>query len=301
MKTNIFSNQSSTYLLILVIFCFVVITYAVGYFNPKIDSSQPSEIASIPTKDDRKKDNNQQILPPVQFVIQHPTQTIPDFASIADIQQKKRLFFDTLTPGVIQVNQHITTLRKTLTQLQKRYTSKGSLTQEQQLWLQELTTFYGVKAENTNHLFQELLLRVNIIPHDLVLVQAANESGWGGSRFTQKALNFFGQWCWTKGCGIVPKQRSPHEQHEVRRFSSVEESIFSYIHNLNTHFAYRELRQLRAKQAQDSIRADKLVEGLLKYSTRGQAYIDELKQMLRVNHKIIEASLEHSEEYSYAD
>ena len=39
-------------------------------------------------------------------------------------------------------------------------------------------------------------------------MQAANESAWGTSRFARIGLNFFGQWCYSKGCGMVPKRRN---------------------------------------------------------------------------------------------
>ena len=43
-----------------------------------------------------------------------------------------------------------------------------------------------------------LMRRVDIIPIELVLMQAANESAWGTSRFAQKGYNFFGLWCFKK-------------------------------------------------------------------------------------------------------
>ncbi|WP_352256125.1 glucosaminidase domain-containing protein, partial [Pseudoalteromonas sp. 19-MNA-CIBAN-0066] len=45
----------------------------------------------------------------------------------------------------------------------------------------------------------QALRRVDIIPKELALMQAANESAWGTSRFARIGLNFFGQWCYTKG------------------------------------------------------------------------------------------------------
>ena len=59
----------------------------------------------------------------------------------------------------------------------------------------------------------------------------------------------------------------------------------SYALNLNTHSAYGELRDKRAelRAAGEPIRGVLLAETLTKYSERGQAYVDTLKTIMRVN------------------
>lgn len=44
----------------------------------------------------------------------------------------------------------------------------------------------------------QLLVRVDILPPELVLSQAATESGWGTSRMARKLNNFFGHYCFEK-------------------------------------------------------------------------------------------------------
>ena len=63
--------------------------------------------------------------------------------------------------------------------------------------------------------------------------------------------------------------------------------MHTYIRNLNRLYAYEELRQIRLslRRNGNKIVAEKLVNGLSRYSERGQAYIDELLSMLRVNEK----------------
>jgi Bax protein len=142
--------------------------------------------------------------------------------------------------------------------------------------------------ENSD-MFTLLLRRVDVVPETLVLVQAANESGWGTSRFALEGLNFFGQWCFRRGCGIVPENRPDGMNHEVRIFKSVNASIRSYLRNINTHAAYLELRLLREQRRAEGkdIRALDLTPGLLSYSERGEDYIDELNAMIRVNRPMI--------------
>ncbi|MDX8381543.1 MAG: glucosaminidase domain-containing protein, partial [Ghiorsea sp.] len=132
-----------------------------------------------------------------------------------------------------------------------------------------------------------LLKRVDTVPLELVLSQAANESAWGTSRFARKANNLFGQWCFTKGCGLVPSRRNAGSTHEVAAFKSPQLSVRSYLRNLNTGRVYKDLRTIRAqKRAQGkTATAFELAEGLNKYSERGQAYVKEIRSMIKYNGK----------------
>jgi Bax protein len=139
------------------------------------------------------------------------------------------------------------------------------------------------------NLFGLLKRRIDIIPEMMVLVQAANESGWGTSRFSRQGLNLFGQWCYSKGCGLVPNQRDDDGRHEVAQFDSVNASVKSYMRNINTHGAYLDLRLLREQKRLDNedILARDLITGLSSYSERGEEYIDELRAMIRINRPIV--------------
>ena len=67
---------------------------------------------------------------------------------------------------------------------------------------------YNAKSKFSPSWFNEMLKRVDIIPISLVLAQAANESSWGESRFAKKGNNYFGMWCYTPKCGIVPQKKT---------------------------------------------------------------------------------------------
>ena len=54
----------------------------------------------------------------------------------------------------------------------------------------------------------ELLMRVDIVPPSLALAQAADESGWGTSRFAEQGNSLFGQWAWGKGLKPTEQRRS---------------------------------------------------------------------------------------------
>ena len=65
---------------------------------------------------------------------------------------------------------------------------------------------------------EDLLLVIDILPPSLMLAQAANESNWGRSRFAEDFNNYFGIWCFKKGCGVVPNKRDKNASHEVASF-----------------------------------------------------------------------------------
>lgn len=229
-------------------------------------------------------------LPVIQRPVSQAERTVPDFSAIQDITERKIAFFNYLIPAIDAENTHILTLRTTVKRLHDKYHRDGNLARQERRWLRDLAAHYRVEAEEMAGVLATLLRRVDEVPDTLVLIQAANESGWGTSRFAQDARNFFGQWCWVEGCGIVPSSRPEGAQHEVQYFANVDASVQSYMRNLNTHFAYQELREIRAQLRARNIpiTAQPLTLGLMAYSERGEDYIVELNQMIRVNREVIQ-------------
>lgn len=242
-------------------------------------AAAPEQVASAP-------------MPAVDGPIQQGHTEVPNFAEMTNVTVRKVEFFQFLLPAAQQENQAILAQREILKQLYQDKVLKGvALTAEETSWLAQLSDYYKVNTQDRTRQFKLLLRRVDMVPENLVLIQAANESGWGTSRFALEARNFFGQWCWVPGCGLVPNQRPEGQTYEVQLFANMESSVRAYIRNLNTHQAYHDLRSIRRHQRlQDKpIQATALTEGLMSYSTRGEAYIEELQQMIRVNSPIIEA------------
>ena len=137
----------------------------------------------------------------------------------------------------------------------------------------------------TNKLKQKLLKRVNIIPPSLALAQAAEESAWGTSRFALEGNALFGQWDFS-GNGIKPKQqRTELGNYGIARFDTPLASVEGYMLNINSTSAYQSLRDLRAKKvaANKAFSGTLLAGTLIKYSERGQAYIDGLRELIRYN------------------
>ncbi|ATZ74340.1 peptidoglycan hydrolase [Idiomarina sp. X4] len=227
-------------------------------------------------------------LPPIPEV---KTQTtMPEFSAMTDVSEKKESFFRFLLPMVEAENIRILHERAYLKDVYNRY-KEGNLTAEDQQKIDEWIDYYRLEEdiEVDDNLFGLLKRRMDIIPEMMVLVQAANESGWGTSRFSRMGLNLFGQWCYVKGCGLVPKGREEDGRHEVAKFDSVNDSVKSYMRNINTHGAYLDLRLLREQKRleNEAITASDLIVGLESYSERGVEYIEELRAMIRINRPIV--------------
>ena len=202
-------------------------------------------------------------------------------------EAKKRAFLMTLLPMVLLANQAIEAERHEIEVLLARHEQQGLLSPAERQRLQEMTDYYKLPGDPLAdpRARAMLLHRVDILPPSLVLAQAATESGWGTSRFAREGNNLFGQRTFQAGNGIVPAQRPDGETHEVKRFGSLFESVRSYMRNLNTHSAYRELRDLRAqlRRSDRPLNGTRLADGLNAYSTRSSDYIADVRTIIRAN------------------
>jgi len=209
-----------------------------------------------------------------------------DLSETPNIKVKKRTFFMGLLPMVLIANQEIRKEREEVLRIIARHRAR-QLKAGDYRRIDEIMERYGLRGRPlTDHRIRSSLLRrVDTIPPSLVLAQAANESAWGTSRFAQQGNNLFGEWTFKPGSGIVPAGRPEGATYEVRRFSSLFESIRSYMNNLNRHNAYRHLRSIREKlrQAGKPVTGIALAKGLMQYSERGEEYIQEIQTMIRQN------------------
>lgn len=216
-------------------------------------------------------------------VINNIVTDIPDFNQYQDINQKKQAFVSYMLPLIQQANAKIAEQRAGLLNLKPTALSssdKALLHQLAEQYQQPKAPNQSIKGWQ-----QALLKKVDTIPPSLALAQAANESAWGTSRFTTQGFNFFGQWCFTDGCGLVPLARENGKTHEVQVFKTPLASVQAYMLNLNAFYRYEFLRQQRfqLRQAQQPILGLDLVAGLRDYSERREAYVEEIRNMIEFN------------------
>jgi Bax protein len=208
--------------------------------------------------------------------------SMPDLPN-DDVAARKAMFFEFLVPIVRRHNDRIREDRAWLLAIDDSH-SLGFLDRRH---FRALAKSYDVNLKELSPAEALALLRrrVDVIPEALVLIQAAKESGWGRSRFAQEGNALFGEWCFTRGCGMVPSDRGADSSHEVRNFDSVDEAVGSYMHVINSHSSYTELRiareQMRASN--EPLSAMRLAEYLSEYSERGDAYVQEVQSMIVEN------------------
>lgn len=209
----------------------------------------------------------------------------PDFKAMTDISARKAAFFAYLLPLVEWENQRLTGLRKKLQAIHASVASGKALSARQEALLAEWAQDFEIEPVPLEELLDRLDRRINGLPPALVLAQAAAESAWGTSRFAREGHNYFGQWCFSPGCGLVPKRRRPGAFHEVVRFESPAASVAAYFHNINTHSAYHALRLRRQALSRSGTppSAEELVAHLGNYSERGEVYIEELRAIMQTN------------------
>ena len=73
--------------------------------------------------------------------------------------------------------------------------------------------------------------------------------------------------------------------HKIRAFRSPVDGVASYLRNLNTHGAYKDLRAKRAAlRAQNKpLDSQVLAEALESYSEKGMEYVRLVQSIIRVN------------------
>ncbi len=219
--------------------------------------------------------------PVTQADIKQVTAKDLDMSKLKDVKDKKRRFFDFMRPIVNDENAKVLALREDLIAAKKNKNNHGLVAKSAESYSVEWTT--GKES------WKKLLERVDAVALEVALAQSANESAWGQSRFAQQGNNFFGQWCYRKGCGIVPKKRDKGTRHEVASFKSVNDSVRSYIKNINTGRVYAPLRNIRRDNRAAGKKPDAKAQagGLIKYSQRREEYVKEIRAMIRVNKKLM--------------
>lgn len=182
-------------------------------------------------------------------------------------------------------NLQITQNRQQLLSLYNQYLQHRPISAFSMLWLQNLANDYKItnpefKDKST---WQTLIQRVDIIPESLVVAQAIEESGWGTSRFAQAANNYFGQQCYSDGCGLSPLQQDNSKPaFQLRKFPDAFTSVQSYMNNLNSLGAYEDFREQRhdLRSLGKPLTGLALIDTITSYSERGTDYIDTIRTII---------------------
>ena len=93
------------------------------------------------------------------------------------------------------------------------------------------------------------LPRLDRVPYEMIVAQAALETGWGTSRFAVEGNNLFGIRTWDKDTPhmIAQGMGKKWPGWGVRIFASKCDSVKEYIRLLNEHPAYEKFREARTQ------------------------------------------------------
>ena len=211
------------------------------------------------------------------------TVPLPDFASL-DTALRKREFAAYLRPIIAAANSRVEAERAFVLESAARLAEAKRLSPSVRARIATLAERYAVVPDANvpvEQVLAQLAERIDTVPDSLVLVQAAKESGWGTSRFAVEGNNLFGQRCYEAGCGLAPKGRSA-PSFSIKTFTSVEDSVTAYLHNLNSHALYAEFRRVRSEQRERGVPLDslELADTLSAYSEQRSAYVSDIKAMI---------------------
>jgi Bax protein len=199
-----------------------------------------------------------------------------DLKTLGDTKKKRELFIKIILPLILNENEKIVEDRKKLFKiLGKNFNTVG-----ERVWLKRRFKEYKIEDQD----LAKLKMRMDIIPVSIAIAQAANESGWGTSRFALEGNALFGQWTWSKK-GISPKNKDPDQSHKILQFQILKASVRAYKNNLNTHNAYQEFREARAKIRQEGkeINGLDLTKYLKNYAAIKEKYVGILENIIKRN------------------
>ena len=200
--------------------------------------------------------------------------------------RKKKLFISILLPITLKGNEIVLQERKKMKiaflennigkikYFSKRYKVKKAKTID----------FYNISSLEMMKIKEELLNKINEIPISMMLAQAAIESGWGSSRFVKEGNALFGEWTWKRNSGIKPRDNL-NANFSVKSFNNISDSVNSYIFNLNTHPAYKKMRNYRSL----TIKNEKILSGLEmanfldRYAEIGFEYVLKVTDIIQSN------------------
>ena len=182
------------------------------------------------------------------------------------VQEKKARFKSLIVPAVNTV----------YAQLMTRYEGvKATLDAgESSAEIEELKVEYRATSND------ELLMALKPHPKSIAIAQAAMESSWATSRFFRVAYNIFGVWSFDEDePRVAALKKRGDKTIWVKKYGSIEDSVYDYYRTLGRSSAFAEFRQMRMTTNDPFI----LVTKLDRYSEKGSLYGEELTSIIKFN------------------
>ncbi len=234
----------------------------------------------------RKKPINPKIISKIEKITNVSVLSYLSDNDFNHLNLEKKQFVKTVLPIIINENQKILLTREFLLDLQKKLETFKTLDNNEIIKLNKIAKNYNIRHKNKHKLdlISDILLNVDVIPNSIALAQAAIESGWGNSRFAKEYNALFGEYTYDQNKGVVPLKRNIGDKHLIKSFSSYDSSVSSYFRNINSHFAYKEFRDLRnvMRMKNNFSNINLLISKLNSYA-EDDKYVDTLNLVIKKN------------------
>lgn len=205
------------------------------------------------------------LLMAVFFVVLIVTKKEPELPPMT-VQEKKDRFISLIVPAVNNVHAQLMEKYEEV----KEITDAGNTNND----------IEKLKAEYRAETNEELLMALKPHPKSIAIAQAAMESSWATSRFFIEANNVFGVWSFDdEEPRIAALENRGDKTIWVKKYDSIEQSVYDYYRTLGRGHAFSEFRKTRMQTDDPFI----LVTKLDKYSEKGSAYGEELSSIIRFN------------------
>ena len=134
--------------------------------------------------------------------------------------------------------------------------------------------------ECINYLYANEISIENRVPKELIVAQAAIETGWGQSRFANEGNNLFGIRTWNKDEPyLLPIPWTEWPGWGVKVYETRCDSVRDYLRILNEVFAFSEFREARDSGVKDGLI---LADYLTQYASN-QNYTELVKKVIKYN------------------
>ena len=189
---------------------------------------------------------------------------------ILSTAEKKKRFIEETLPAIERVKARMDEKYRYILAL----TRKEALAPKEQDEIDRLMQNYKAKD------ISDLLARLHTHPVSIILAQAALETGWGTSRFYNKANNIFGVWSYDKNEPRIPAEETRGAKTiYVKKYDSLEASVEGYFEMMAAGYAYGKFRRARVMEKNPF----KLIAHLTHYSELRSEYVKRLYHVMKSN------------------
>lgn len=199
-----------------------------------------------------------------------------DLSSARGARAARLKFFKAITPAVVEAMLEVEMERETVFEYERALKNGAEIPSTLEAKISALLKRY--KTKDTH----DLSKRIDFVPIDMLFTQASVESARGESPVAKDCHNIFGVHAANEA------QRCPG--HPILAiYPDFTGSIKRYVLLLNSGSAFKPFRETRAKLRasvgeRGPLDSSVLVEGLLPYSERGEAYLRDISALILTDH-----------------